>query len=806
MSKITTGLASASLAALALGTLTPGVAAASPTTGPASGPASTEADGGQVLRTSAPYISEIVDRDATHVAVNGIAQDATSVLVLVPGGTGGAAQVVQGRFSVLIEKGNLGKDATIQATGPGGPSESVPFVVEPREDDGSKVVPDAPDVHAVSQYDDDTLTIEGTVTYDPLTFDRTEVIASVDGREIRSAPDENGGFALPISSEYSDSLIEVRAWRSGLKSDPTYFYGTPTPGNYAYEKFPLDIASPASGSVVTGRTATFAGAGIPNSTIVVTRDGQTSRTSSTLCETVVAADGDWSCTSSALPGGDLSATVTETPMWASAAPPAETTSFSVEAGDVRPPALPLLSSVTRDADGDLVVRVISNRAGEARLEVGERSETTRGINGRFSFVVDGSLAGETATVTGLFGDVEGRSLELPLTAVAAPAPSPLVAPIVHAVAEGPGGRFSVEGTTSYFATEYDVPGVIAKVDGQYVTGAGALYDGAFVMTLPAELAGREVELFTTRGASLSDATPLTVATTGGNTAPETFPLEITSPAEGAEVRQGSVTLTGEGIPGSSIVVADDVSRTGEICDADVRADGTWTCTTPAPVVTGAHTVTVTETPFWASAGTPVSSRSFVVTDDATPAPVAPVTVTNPADPSIGYRANRAFTFEGTGEAGHTITVQNKYGTHLGERPVDDDHTWSWTRSTMGTSIWYLDFIQDAGLPTQTVAQVHRFAPAPEVVAPITVTNPADPTVGYTAGQAFTFEGTGTAGKTVTVENKYGTPLGEEIVGEDDTWSWHRTTLGSSTWHLYFTQDEGTDTETVATVLGFAPRR
>ncbi|WP_152970363.1 hypothetical protein [Frigoribacterium sp. RIT-PI-h] len=183
-----------------------------------------------------------------------------------------------------------------------------------------------------------------------------------------------------------------------------------------------------------------------------------------------------------------------------------------------------------------------------------------------------------------------------------------------------------------------------------------------------------------------------------------------------------------------------------------------------------------------------------------------MTVTNPADPSTGYRANRAFTFEGTGEAGHTITVQNKYGTHLGERPVDDDHTWSWTRSTMGTSIWYLDFIQDAGLPTQTVAQVHRFAPAPEVVAPITVTNPTDPTLGYTAGQAFTFEGTGTAGKTVTVENKFGTPLGEEIVGEDDTWSWHRTTLGSSTWHLYFTQDKGTDTETVATVLGFAPRR
>jgi hypothetical protein len=709
MTKITTGLAAASLAALALGALTPGVATASPTADPTTA-STTQADGGQALRTTAPHISEIVDRDDTHVAVNGIAQDATSVLILVPGGKGGAAQVVQGRFSVLLEKANLGKDATIQATGPGGTSELVPFVVDLKEDDGSKVIPNAPDVHAVSQYDDDTLTIEGTVTYDPLTFDRTEVIASVDGREIRSALDENGGFALPISAEYSDSLIEVRAWRSGLKSEPTYVSGTPTPDNSAPEKFPLDIASPAAGSVVTGRTATFAGAGIPNSTIVVTRDEQTSRASGTLCETVVAADGDWSCTSSALPGGDVSATVTETPMWASAAPQTTATTFSVDVNDVRPPSLPLLSSVTRNADGDLVVRVISNRAGEARLEVGTHRDVKRGVNGRFSFVVDGSLAGQTATVTGIFGDVEGRSLDLPLTPVEAPAPSPLVAPVVHAVAEG-NGRFSVEGTTSYFATEYDVPGVIAKLDGAYLTSAGALYDGAFVLSLPAELEGREVELFTTRGAALSEGTPLTVGATEGSTAPETFPLEVTSPAEGDTIPQGTITLTGEGIPGSAVTITDDTARAGEVCDADVRADGTWTCTTDAPVTTGEHTITVTETPFWASAGTPVSTRSFVVTDDETPAPATPVTVTNPADTTTGYTPGTAFTFEGTARPGATMTITNAKGLVFSDdTPVDANGNWDWTRTNMGTYNWTLNFTADAGTPDARTATVKNFAP------------------------------------------------------------------------------------------------
>ncbi|WP_218141860.1 hypothetical protein, partial [Frigoribacterium sp. MCBA15_019] len=94
------------------------------------------------------------------------------------------------------------------------------------------------------------------------------------------------------------------------------------------------------------------------------------------------------------------------------------------------------------------------------------------------------------------------------------------------------------------------------------------------------------------------------------------------------------------------------------------------------------------------------------------------------------------------------------------------------------------------------------APAPLV----TVTNPADPKAGYVPNTGFTFEGTGTKGKTIQVENKFGTALGTTRVEDNNTWSWTRANMGTSTWTINFIQDKGTATEAKAQVAAFAPRR
>ncbi|WP_314102288.1 hypothetical protein, partial [uncultured Frigoribacterium sp.] len=88
---------------------------------------------------------------------------------------------------------------------------------------------------------------------------------------------------------------------------------------------------------------------------------------------------------------------------------------------------------------------------------------------------------------------------------------------------------------------------------------------------------------------------------------------------------------------------------------------------------------------------------------------------------------------------------------------------------------------------------------------VTVTNPADPADGYTPGTAFTFTGKATPGKTITVQNVYGTVVAQNVpVAADGTWSWTRANMGTSNWMLEFVQDKGTANEHKATVYNFKP--
>jgi hypothetical protein len=815
MSTIRTGLTTVGLAALAVGAFNPAAALAAP--------APTTLDGTTVAAPetgtsaiAAPFVGRITPLGDRHIAVNGVAYGATSVSLDIPGGGGGVARVALDRFSHVVELEHLGKEATLVAYGPDGRSESVTVTLDIGDYEGEQAPVATPVVHAVSQYEEGgELVIEGTIVYDPLTFGRTIVRADVRGALVYDAPDENGAFSLRMPASYAGQTVDVVASRSSLTSDVATIELVPTEGNTASEVFPLEIESPAAGGVVTDRPTTFTGSAIPNSQIVVTHDGDTSRSSATLCETRVSSSGDWSCTSPALPVGSYETTVTETPTWQSAPTQRAGAAFSVVA-DLLPsekPVLPKLWSISYDDEGQLVVRVIANNAFESRMTIdGEEVDTIRGPQGRFAFTLDPALLGSTVVVTGLRGGVESAPLEIPLELVEAPAASPIEAPIVHHVfRDGDEGRFYIAATTNYFPDEYIVPGATALVDGSFAGASEAAWNGAFFLQVAAEHAGEQVELFTTRGdGTRSPSTVVDLVVTEGNTAGETFPLDVSSPAEGETIAADTTTFSGEGIPGSRVLITSDVTRSTTLGAASVLPDGTWTAEIAAPLATGEQTVTVTETPYWENLDPIVSTRSFVVAEDGdeeTPAPAAPVTIATPADVTTGYTPNEAFTFTGTAEPGSTLTVTNAKGLSLGTAvEVNSDGDWTWTRSNMGSYTWTMDFTTDAGTDRAQSTRLTGFAPRQAQTAPVTIDTPADVATGYTPDTAFTFGGTAEPGAEITVTNAKGLSLGTAVeTNSDGEWTWTRSNMGSYTWTMIFTADAGTDRQQTATLAGFAPR-
>ena len=819
MSTIRTGLTTVGLAALAVGAFNPAAALAAPSplsAGPdAAGP--TSSIGATTTAVAAPQVRRIDVLEPDTFAVSGVALGADMVYVDVPGGGGGLPPVNQGRFTLLISGEHAGKTVTLTARGPGGVGTSVPveITLEPFLAPGEDQAPNTPIVHAVSDYGDDVLVVEGTVAADPMMFERAVVVAPTLGL-VYDAADSNGAFSLRVPKEHAGSTIQIQATRSGLVGDLVDVELVETEGNTASEVFPLELASPAVDALVPAGETVFTGSGIPNSEISVTRDAEGVSTDSALCETRVLSSGDWSCTSTTLPVGSYETTVTETPMWQSAPTQRAGAAFSVVA-DLLPsekPVLPKLWSISHDYEGKLVVRVIANNAFESRMTIdGEEVDTIRGPQGRFAFTLDPALLGSTAVVTGLRGGVESAPLEIPLELVEAPAASPIEAPIVHHVSQSSeGSRFTIVATTNYFPDEFIVPGANASVDGRFV-GSAETYNGAFFLHIGAEHAGEQIELKTNRGSgAMSPSTFLTLEVTDRNTAGDTFPLDVLSPVEGETVAADTTTFTGAGIPGSRVSITTDATRATSLGGASVMPDGTWTAEITAPLSAGEQTVTVTETPYWASLDPIVSTRSFVVAEDGdggeeTPAPATPVTIATPADVTTGYTPNAPFTFTGTAEPGSTLTVTNAKGLSLGTAvEVNSDGDWTWTRTNMGSYTWTMDFTTDAGTDRAQSTRLTGFAPRQATTAPVTIDTPADVATGYAPGTAFTFGGTAEPGAEITVTNAKGLSLGAAVeVNSDGDWTWTRSNMGSYTWTMIFTADAGTDRQQAATLAGFAPR-
>lgn len=435
------------------------------------------------------------------------------------------------------------------------------------------------------------------------------------------------------------------------------------------------------------------------------------------------------------------------------------------------------------AQGGAIVHLSTSRLSDDDVQI-----VTAPSNGVLDRIpLDGAAGNATSIVVWQGDDGVRTTVDLKTESAVAPVAGTVVFPANRDY------EAIVHGTATPFATI-----IVRDAAGTEVSRRLATYTGTWAAPVPAPNAAGDHVVTVSQEVDGEPQGETSITISYGAA------VQVTSPGDGATHTGGPVTLTGTGEPGGRITVRDgDTGRTLGL--SLVREDGSWTNTT----TTLDDRTRVLEVRQLAKGNNTITS-TLTLNPDA--GEITPIEVTNPKDVADGFAPNAPFTFEGTGHAGRTVTVINKYGTLLGTTTVGADGTWAWTRADMGTSTWYLGFAQDRGLDTQSVDTVTGFAPnqalAPEPgpTLDMVVTAPADPAAGYTPNSPFTFEGTGTAGTTLTIENAYGTPLASTTVDADGTWSWTRANMGTSTWKLVFVQDKGEASQASMRLPAFAPAR
>lgn len=184
-----------------------------------------------------------------------------------------------------------------------------------------------------------------------------------------------------------------------------------------------------------------------------------------------------------------------------------------------------------------------------------------------------------------------------------------------------------------------------------------------------------------------------------------------------------------------------------------------------------------------------------------------ITTPDSAQLAAGYTPGAPFTFRGTGRSSAPIRVENAKGLLLGEVTVTEQGEWSWRRADMGTYVWSLVILQDAGTPQVQRRFVTAFAPADEPPAPsdpVVVTSPGEPRQGYVVGAAYPFAGTSRPAAPIEIRTSTGIVLHETQADTTGRWTWLATELGSARWTLVVVADPGTARERRAEIRDFAP--
>lgn len=496
------------------------------------------------------------------------------------------------------------------------------------------------------------------------------------------------------------------------------------------------ITAPTEGAT-TSPTPTFAGLAEPRSTVTLFVDGSTTP----ICTATADDDGNFACVASTALSVGAHTVIAIATDAAGNSTDSDVRNFNVE--PAVPPGPPTL---TTPVDGAHTTDTTPAFAGDAApgstvkvyVDGGATPvcTATADADGHFTCTPATPLPEgphtAVATASNAYGtSAQSNVVDFSIDSVAPTAPvitspAPNATTNLHPTYTGtaePGATVDVylDGGTTPVCT------ATADVNGQWAcTGATALTPGAHVVTAHATDGAGNVS---------PDATPHPF------TAQADLPVAvITSPAADEVLGTATPDFTGTATPGASISVYVDGSST-PACVTVADDQGHFACRGGA-LSDGTHDVTVTATnqEGTSAPGTPVP---FVIDTHAPDAP----TVTTPADGSI---TNTRPTYEGTAEAGSTVTVRVD-GFVVCVVQASATGAWSCssvTELTAGTHTVNATSTDAAGNRSATSA-TNTFEvrlPVPPEADP-TLTGPAE---GALTTERPTFTGTGEPGATIDV--------------------------------------------------------
>ncbi len=252
-------------------------------------------------------------------------------------------------------------------------------------------------------------------------------------------------------------------------------------------------------------------------------------------------------------------------------------------------------------------------------------------------------------------------------------------------------------------------------------------------------------------------------------------------SNGGSTNDTTPTISGTGSVGDTITIRDNGSDIGT---TTVRADGSWSFTPQTPISGVNHSISVIESDAAGNKSLPSGSVAFTLDTTASAAPTIVSADDNvgPVQASLstgGVTDDNTPTFHGTGVNGDTITLYSG-STVIGSATVSGG-TWVITATSLPDGVKHIT-------ATATDAAGNISAPSADFTLTVYTTPIAAPVVtgivdnvgtiqtplvngSYTDDRTPTFNGTGTAGSTVSIYDNGGTTaIGTAIVGTDGTWT------------------------------------
>ncbi|WP_125751601.1 Ig-like domain-containing protein [Lacticaseibacillus baoqingensis] len=651
---------------------------------------------GEAIKVITPKDNTSTDKDKLPAATNlDVTKKDDGSFAITGEGTPGATVTISNPSGEKIGEGTVGSDGKFTVTIPAdaakaGDSVSVVLTKDGKTSDPAKLTmpADEPTNIGVNFGDNNQAHITGNGVPGSTIY-----VVTPDGETITTGKvGEDGKFDITLPLDYSgagDKVVLVQATDGGLSTPVGIVIPAQTPKNVEVKN--------------DGSETTISGTGTPGSTItIVNSDGKQ------VGEGKVGDDGKFSITvdgANAKPGDALS--VVQTTNGVDGAPV-----------QVKVPATtPSDVSITNEG-GKINVTGTGTPGSTITITAGGKTvgEGTVGKDGKFTITIDESKVkpGDKLDVTQNTNGANSDPLEITV-----PAENPAD---VHTITN-PDGSITITGTGTPGST------VVIKDGNGNPIGKGTVGDdGKFEITIPSGTVKPGDQISVTQTTNGKDSTPIVV------TVPSQNPGDVhttTNP-------DGSITITGTGTPGSTVVIKD--GNGNPIGKGTVGDDGKFEITIPSGTVKPGDQISVTQT---------TNGK------DSTPI-VVTVPNQNPGDVQTTTNPDGSITITGTGTPGATIIIKDGDGNTIGKGTVGDDGKF------------------EIKIPGGTVKPGDQISVTQENdgkgSTPITITVPAQDLTGVhtttNPDGSITITGTGTPGATVIIKDGNGNPIGKGTVGDD----------------------------------------